>query len=104
MNEETTSEEVEVEAAVSEDGDEVAETEEAQQEENEDDHEEVDGLEALASELGLDNDKLVVDDDGDVFVKLKVNGKDEHVSLKDAIADAVLQGQRGEIPDPCRRA
>ena len=85
-DEETTSEEVEVEAAVSEDGDEVADTEEAQQEETADDHEEVGGLEALAGELGLDNDKLVVDDDGDVFVKLKVNGKDEHVSLKDAIS------------------
>ena len=82
--EEETSEEVEVEAAVSEDGE--PEPEEAQQEEYEGNHAEVDGLEALANELGLDNDKLTVDDDGDVFVKLKVNGKDEHVSLKDAIA------------------
>ena len=82
-DEEETSEEVEVEAAGSEDGD--TETEESQQDEEEG-YEEVDGLEALANELGLDNDKLVVDDDGDVFVKLKVNGKDEHVSLKDAIA------------------
>ncbi len=78
------SEEVEVEAAVSEDGE--SETEEAQQDEYEDNHEGVGGLEALASELGLDKDKLIVDDDGDVFVKLKVNGKDEHVSLKDAIS------------------
>ena len=82
--EEETSEEVEVEAAVSEDGE--TETEEAQQGEYEDNHEGVGGLEALASELGLDKDKLIVDDDGDVFVKLKVNGKDEHVSLKDAIS------------------
>jgi hypothetical protein len=84
--EEATSEEVEVEAAVSEDEGDAHETEDSQQDETVDDHEEVGGLEALASELGLDNDKLVVDDDGDVFVKLKVNGKDEHVSLKDAIA------------------
>jgi hypothetical protein len=82
-DEETTSEEVEVEAAGSEDGD--TETEESQQDEEEG-YEEVGGLEALANELGLENDKLTVDDDGDVFVKLKVNGKDEHVSLKDAIA------------------
>ena len=79
--EEATSEEVEVEAAVSEDGGDAHETEDSQQDETVDDHEEVGGLEALASELGLDNDKLTVDDDGDVFVKLKVNGKDEHVSL-----------------------
>ena len=82
--EEVTSEEVEAESAGFEDGD--VETEESQLEEAVDDHEEVGGLEALASELGLDNDKLTVDDDGDVFVKLKVNGKDEHVSLKDAIS------------------
>jgi len=81
--EEETSEEVEAESAGSEDGE--AETEESQLEEEEG-YEEVGGLEALAAELGLDNDKLTVDDDGDVFVKLKVNGKDEHVSLKDAIA------------------
>ena len=81
---EETSEEVEFDTAVSEDGE--ADTEEAQQGENEDNHEGVGGLEALAGELGLDKDKLIVDDDGDIFVKLKVNGKDEHVSLKDAIS------------------
>ncbi len=45
-----------------------------------------DGLAALASELGLDADKLTLSEDGDVLVKLKVNGKDETVDLKEAIA------------------
>lgn len=79
-----TSEVDEDESAGSEDG-EYAETDESQQDE-ERGYEEAGGLEALAAELGLDEDKLTVDDDGDIFVKLKVNGKDQHVSLKDAIA------------------
>jgi hypothetical protein len=45
-----------------------------------------DGLAALAAELGLDADKLALSEDGDVLVKLKVNGKDETVDLKEAIA------------------
>lgn len=45
-----------------------------------------DGLEALAAELGLDGDKLTLSEDGDVLVKLKVNGRDEVVDLKEAIA------------------
>lgn len=86
--EEVTSEDIPVEDEGSEDeGDEVElQAEESQSDEDGEVPEEVSGLEALAEELGLDNDKLVVDDEGDVFVKLKVNGKDEHVSLKDAIS------------------
>ena len=79
-----TSEVDEDDSAGFEDG-EYAETDESQQDE-ERGYEEAGGLEALAAELGLDEDKLTVDDDGDIFVKLKVNGKDQHVSLKDAIA------------------
>jgi hypothetical protein len=45
-----------------------------------------DGLEALAAELGLDGDRLTLSEDGDVLVKLKVNGRDETVDLKEAIA------------------
>ena len=46
-----------------------------------------DGLAALASELGLDADKLTLSEDGEnIQIKLKVNGKDEVVDLKEAIA------------------
>jgi hypothetical protein len=59
------------------------ETEESHEDEDQDDE---DGLVALASELGLDEDKLTLSEDGDIMVKLKVNGKDEQVNLKEAIA------------------
>ena len=73
-------EESEVDAHDSDD-DEV-ESEESHEQETDDD----DGLEALAAELGLDGDKLTLSEDGDVLVKLKVNGKDETVDLKEAIS------------------
>ena len=44
-----------------------------------------DGLSALAAELGLDADKLSINDDDEIMVSLKVNGEVEQVSLKDAI-------------------
>ena len=45
-----------------------------------------DGLAAFAEELGLDADKLALNDDGEIVVSLKVNGKDEKVALKEAIS------------------
>ena len=45
-----------------------------------------DGLSALAAELGLDADKLSINDDDEIMVQLKVNGEVEQVSLKDAIS------------------
>lgn len=45
-----------------------------------------DSLAALAQELGLDGDKLSLSDDGEIMVKLKVNGKDEQIDLKEAIS------------------
>ena len=45
-----------------------------------------DGLEALASELGLDADKLTLNEDGEILINLKVNGKTEQVDLKEAIS------------------
>jgi len=44
------------------------------------------GLEALAEELGLDPDKLVLTEDGEIMISMRVNGKDEQVGLKEAIA------------------
>ena len=45
-----------------------------------------DGLAALASELGLDADKLTLSEDGEILINLKVNGKTEQIDLKEAIA------------------
>ena len=45
-----------------------------------------DGLVALANELGLDGDKLALSEDGDIMVKLKVNGEEQSIDLKEAIA------------------
>jgi hypothetical protein len=78
--EETVDESVEVEAQDSDDV--YDETEESHDQDDYDD----DGLEALASELGLDGDRLTLSEDGEVLVKLKVNGRDETVDLKEAIA------------------
>ena len=45
-----------------------------------------DQLAALAAELGLDADKLILSEDGDIQIQLKVNGKNEVVDLKEAIS------------------
>lgn len=71
----------EVTAQDSDDGD-FDESDESHDQDDQDD----DGLEALAHELGLDGDRLTLSEDGDVLVKLKVNGKDQTVDLKEAIA------------------
>jgi len=79
--EETVDESEEVTAQDSDDGD-YDESDESHEPDDQDD----DGLEALAQELGLDGDRLTLSEDGEVLVKLKVNGKDETVDLKEAIA------------------
>ena len=71
-----------VEAQESDDEIEDPETDDSNELETDDD----DGLAALAAELGLDGDKLTLSEDGEVLVKLKVNGKDETIDLKEAIA------------------
>ncbi len=45
-----------------------------------------DSLAALAAELGLDADKLILSEEGEIQIQLKVNGKSEVVDLKDAIS------------------
>jgi hypothetical protein len=79
--EETVDESEEVTAQDSDDGD-YDESEESHDQDDQDD----DGLSALAAELGLDEDRLTVSDDGDVLISLKVNGKTEQVDLKEAIS------------------
>jgi hypothetical protein len=71
-----------VEAQESDDEIEDPETDDSNELETDDD----DGLAALASELGLDADKLTLSEDGEILVNLKVNGKDQQIDLKEAIA------------------
>lgn len=69
-----------------EDGD--AETESPNQDDDDDDEFESgdeDGLAALAQELGVDSDKLGLDEDGQIVVRVKVNGENKEVSLTEAI-------------------
>ena len=44
------------------------------------------GLAALASELGIDSDKLALDGEGNVVVNVKVNGETQQVTLSEAIS------------------
>jgi hypothetical protein len=70
-----------IEAQESDDVD-YDETDDSNELETDDD----DGLAALATELGLDADKLILSEDGDIQIQLKVNGKNEVVDLKEAIS------------------
>ena len=80
---EVDSEESEVTAAQESDDVDYDETDDSNELETDDD----DGLAALASELGLDADKLTLSEDGEnILINLKVNGKTEQVDLKEAIA------------------
>lgn len=79
------SEESEVEFSESEDDGYASDDVEPEEEVGQTD-DEGDGLVALAQELGLDDDKLALSEDGDIMVKMKVNGKEEQVNLKEAIA------------------
>ena len=58
--------------------------------EDDDDYEAGDeeGLAALASELGLDSDKLALNEDGEIVVKMKVSGEEKQVTLTEAISGA----------------
>jgi hypothetical protein len=76
------SEESEVTSAQESDDVEYDETDDSNELETDDS----DGLAALAEELGLDADKLILSEDGDIQIRLRVNGKDEKVDLKQAIA------------------
>ena len=44
-----------------------------------------DGIAELAQELGVDSDKLGLDEDGQIVVRVKVNGENKEVSLTEAI-------------------
>ncbi len=46
------------------------------------------GLAALASELGLDSDKLALNDEGEIVVKMRVSGEEKQVTLTEAISGA----------------
>ena len=76
------SEESEVVEAQESDDVEYDETDDSNELETDDD----DQLAALAAELGLESDKLVLNEDGEILINLKVNGKTEQVDLKEAIA------------------
>ena len=80
-----------IEAQESDDEVEDPETDDSNELETDDD----DGLAALASELGLDADKLTLSEDGEILVNLKVNGKDQQIDLKEAIS----QTQFGKAND-----
>ena len=72
------SEESEVTTAQESDDVGYDETDDSNELETDDDDE----LAALASELGLDADKLLLNEEGDIQIKLKVNGRDEVIDLK----------------------
>jgi hypothetical protein len=76
------SESEEVQAQESDDVEYEDETDDSNELETDDD----DQLAALAAELGLESDKLVLSEDGDILINLKVNGKTEQIDLKEAIA------------------
>ena len=79
------SEELEVEAAQESDDDVEYDDETDDSNEQETDSDE-DGLAALAEELGLEADKLILSEDGDIQIRLRVNGKDEVIDLKEAVS------------------
>ena len=85
VEQDTTEYEADSQDGFEDDGD--VETEEAHQE-DEDDYEVGDdeGLAALASELGLDTDKLGLDEDGQIVVNMTVNGEQKQVTLTEAIS------------------
>ena len=79
------SEESEVEFSESEDDGHASDDVEPEEEVDQTD-DDGDGLVALAEELGLEGDKLTLSEDGEIMFKMKVNGKEEQVNLKEAIA------------------
>ena len=68
-----------------EDGDDT-ETESPNQDDDDDyEFDGEDGITELAHELGVDSDKLGLDTDGNIVVRVKVNGENKEVSLTEAI-------------------
>lgn len=81
----TDTEEFEDTSGEYEDGDAESEDPNSDDDEFEGDEE---GLAALASELGLDSDKLGLNEDGEIVVQMRVNGEDQQVTLTEAISGA----------------
>ena len=86
VSDETVFESDESEVEFSESEDDGYASDDVEPEEEVDQADDDDGLVALAQELGLDNDKLTLSEDGEIMVKLKVNGEEQAVDLKEAIA------------------
>ena len=84
----TTTDEYEAESYDGDDDGDDTETESPNQDDDDDDEfdgDEEEGLAALAQELGVDNDKLGIDSDGNIVVRVLVNGENKEVSLTEAI-------------------
>jgi len=81
----TDTEEFEDTSGEYEDGDAESEDPNSDDDEFEGDEE---GLAALASELGLDSDKLALNEGGEIVVRMRVNGEDQQVTLTEAISGA----------------
>ena len=79
----TDTEEFEETSGEYEDGDAESEDPNSDDDQFEGDEE---GLAALASELGLDNEKLGLDEEGNVVVNVLVNGEQKQVTLSEAIS------------------
>ena len=86
VSDETVFESGESEVEFSESEDDGHASDDVEPEEEFDQTDDGDGLVALAQELGLDGDKLTLSEDGEIMVKLKVNGKEQAVDLKEAIS------------------
>ena len=86
VSDETVFESEESEVEFSESEDDGYASDDVEPEEEFDQTDDGDGLVALAQELGLDGDKLTLSEDGEIMVKLKVNGKEQAVDLKEAIS------------------
>jgi len=86
VSDETVFESEESEVEFSESEDDGYASDDVESEEEFDQTDDGDGLVALAQELGLDGDKLTLSEDGEIMVKLKVNGKEQAVDLKEAIS------------------
>ena len=86
VSDETVFESGESEVEFSESEDDGYASDDVESEEEFDQTDDGDGLVALAQELGLDGDKLTLSEDGEIMVKLKVNGKEQAVDLKEAIS------------------
>ena len=86
---ETTTDEYEADSYDGDDDGDDTETDSPNQDDDDDDEfdsgDEEEGLAALAHELGVDNDKLGIDEDGQIVVRVKVNGENKEVSLTEAI-------------------